>query len=57
MAHIYAFLHLRNGFVLVTVVFLGRGHRELQVLVDLDVGGEDKTALASVYPRGFRFLL
>ena len=41
MAHIYAFLHLRNGFVLVTVVFLGRGHRELQVLVDLDVGGED----------------
>ncbi len=57
MAHVDTLLHLRNRFVLITVVFLGCCHGELQVLIDLDVGGEDKTSVASVYPRGFGFLL
>lgn len=57
VAHIDALLHLRRRLVLVAVVLLSRGHRQLQVLVDLDVGSEHQTTFAPVYPWRLGFLL
>ena len=57
MAHVHALVHLRNWLVLLAVVLLGSCHGELQIFVDLDIGSEDKTAFAAIYPRSFRFVL